>query len=100
MKKTLLFILVLLSSLSLSGCTISIFEKEIPNLEEYAISDIDFYEYVPSLITEYSNITEEELNHVTKANILVRNINYNNMFLFSNKWISSGSGAIFYESDD
>ena len=100
LKKTLLFILILLSSISLSGCTISIFEKEIPKLDEYSISDIDFFEYIPSLITEYSNITEEELNHVTKANILVRNINYNNIFLFSSKWISSGSGTIFHETDD
>ena len=100
MKKILLSILLILNILLLSGCTISIFEKEIPNIDQYLISDIDFDEYVPSLVTDNLNISEQDLDNVTKANILIRSISYNNILILSKQSISSGSGTIFYETDD
>ncbi len=100
MKKILLSIFLILNILLLSGCSISVFENELPAFQDYHIEEINFDTYAPSLILDKDGISEEDLKEASRANILIRNVNYNNIILFSNKVINSGSGVIFYETDD
>jgi S1-C subfamily serine protease len=69
-------------------------------LDEYQINDITFKPYVPSIIEDFESIDVAELLKSKQGNILINNISFDNEWIFSTKNIYSGSGVIFYETEN
>lgn len=101
MKKLYLILILILNIFILQGCKSNYdFEFQAPSLEEYQINDITFKPYVPSIIKDFESIDEDELLKSKQGNILINNISFDNEWIFSTKNIYSGSGVIFYETEN
>ncbi|MFH2116670.1 MAG: serine protease [Bacillota bacterium] len=101
MKKLYLFILILINLIVLQGCKSSYdFDFQIPSIDEYIISEITFNDYIPSTFDDYESIDDELILVATQGNILIKNISYNNEWIFTSKNSYSGSGVIFHETEN
>jgi len=101
LKKLYLILILILNIFILQGCKSNYdFDFQAPSLDEYQINDITFKPYVPSIIEDFESIDETELLKSKKGNILINNISFDNEWIFSTKNIYSGSGVIFYETEN
>ena len=101
MKKLYLILILILNIFILQGCKSNYdFDFQAPSLDEYQINDITFKPYVPSIIKDFESIDEDELLKSKQGNILINNISFDNEWIFSTKNIYSGSGVIFYETEN
>lgn len=101
MKKLYLILILILNIFILQGCKSNYdFDFQAPSLDEYQINDITFKPYVPSIIEDFESIDVAELLKSKQGNILINNISFDNEWIFSTKNIYSGSGVIFYETEN
>ncbi len=106
MKKILLFISIIVFSITLSSCTLLDsyhFDYEAPELSTYKLSDMSFDSYTRSSITDYSDIEDTLNEEIVTANIYIQSVSFDDDNFITRNFeaqIYAGSGVIFYSTDD
>lgn len=101
MKKIIIFISILFSSVILTSCDFVLgINYEIPDYESYKLSNIDFEPYIQTTQSWNDTSLSDVNEKISTANIKIKNRMYYSSTIFSPYTEVHGSGVIFYETDN